>query len=211
MASLPNTSHNMRKVQAAETRKKLLLSAKTLFAQKGYKGTSVRSINREVNMADGILYHHFPGGKREIFSVLLEESFAERIQQLNKFNADLDSLPLEEALNKIYIMGNELFAGDLDLMKILFSEHHLMDLKETTQLSTLLQERLSWFEEFLSRRYERGEIRKIDFQAAATQFMAMSIMNVLNKFTGIALTGILSEDSYRKQIVNYTVDLWRKP
>ena len=48
---------NMRQEQAAATRRKLLDSAGKLFAQNGYKGTSVRSINRNVGVADGLLYH----------------------------------------------------------------------------------------------------------------------------------------------------------
>ena len=58
---------NQRQEQAAATRQKLLTSAQHLFAQNGYKGTTVRMINRSVDLADGLLYHYFPGGKKEIF------------------------------------------------------------------------------------------------------------------------------------------------
>ena len=37
---------NQRQEQAAATRQKLLTSAQHLFAQNGYKGTTVRMINR---------------------------------------------------------------------------------------------------------------------------------------------------------------------
>lgn len=58
---------NMRDVQAAESRQKLLNSAQRLFAEKGYKGTPVREINRSAHLADGLLYHYFPGGKMRYF------------------------------------------------------------------------------------------------------------------------------------------------
>lgn len=61
----------MREAQAAETRMKFVVSAQSLLAEKGYKGTSVREINRSVNLADGLLYHYFPGGKKEIFQVIV--------------------------------------------------------------------------------------------------------------------------------------------
>lgn len=54
-----------RSEQAVETRQCLLDTAKKLFATNGYTLTSVRSINRELSMSDGILYHYFPGGKRK--------------------------------------------------------------------------------------------------------------------------------------------------
>ena len=63
---------NQRQEQAAATRQKLLTSAQHLFAQNGYKGTTVRMINRSVDLADGLLYHYFPGGKKEIFKELDE-------------------------------------------------------------------------------------------------------------------------------------------
>ena len=73
---------NMRQEQAAATRRKLLDSAGKLFAQNGYKGTSVRSINRNVGVADGLLYHYFPGGKEEIFMTIVKESMKNFEQEL---------------------------------------------------------------------------------------------------------------------------------
>ena len=49
----------MRQEQAAETKQKLLDSARKLFAERGFSGTPVRSINRSVGLADGLLYHYF--------------------------------------------------------------------------------------------------------------------------------------------------------
>ena len=65
---------NLRETQAAETREKLFISARSLFAKKGYKGTSVREINRNVGLADGLLYHYYPGGKAEIFRTVLDDA-----------------------------------------------------------------------------------------------------------------------------------------
>ena len=65
-----------RKEQATATREKLLETAKNLFAEMGYHGTPVRAITRQIQKGDGILYHYFPGGKQEIMSVLLRESFS---------------------------------------------------------------------------------------------------------------------------------------
>lgn len=211
MSPKQSTPRNLRQEQAAETRQKLLASAKALFAEKGYNGTSVRNINQALKMADGILYHYFPGGKREILSVLLKESFEQMRQELNDFNSDMEMLPLEEALTKIYMLGNQIYTGDLELMKILARESDVMDLKETTQLSDLIQERQNWFKEFLYRRHENGEIRHMDFELAAKQFMSISVMNIVSMIIKIDFIGEISEDVYRKQVINYTIDLWKNP
>ncbi|MBP2643568.1 MAG: hypothetical protein H6Q67_1455 [Firmicutes bacterium] len=209
MSYMQNSKRNLRQEQAAETRQKLLNSAKMLFAEKGYNGTSVRSINRELNMSDGILYHYFPGGKREILSVILQESFAERLQKLNAANPDIENLPLREALHKIYMLCDELFSGDLELIKILFRESDLMDLKETNELSHLFQERLKWFSEFLSSKHQKGEIRNMDFEMAAKQFMSIGIVSIINKLFNFNFIGDLSRESYRERFIDYILDLWK--
>lgn len=211
MNSKESTPRNLRQEQAAETRNKLLVTAKALFAEKGYHGTSVRNINQALNMANGILYHYFPGGKREILSVLLKESFEKMIEELNEYNSDIETLPLDEALNKIYMLGNEMFTSDMDLIKILSRESDLMDLKETEQLSILFTERRKWLKEFLYRRHEKGEIRDMDFDLASKQFMAISIMNIVSKILKIDLIGETSADVYREKVINYTLDLWKNP
>lgn len=211
MNSKESTPRNLRQEQAAETRNKLLVTAKALFAEKGYHGTSVRNINQALNMANGILYHYFPGGKREILSVLLKESFEKMIEELNEYNSDIETLPLDEALNKIYMLGNEMFTSDVDLIKILSRESDLMDLKETEQLSILFTERRKWLKEFLYRRHEKGEIRDMDFDLASKQFMAISIMNIVSKILKIDLIGETSADVYREKVINYTLDLWKNP
>lgn len=63
-----------RQKKAAQTRKTLLDAARKLFAQHGYAGTSMRAISRNAGMADGLMYHYFPGGKKELFQVILKES-----------------------------------------------------------------------------------------------------------------------------------------
>ena len=76
---------NQRQEQAAATRQKLLTSAQHLFAQNGYKGTTVRMINRSVDLADGLLYHYFPGGKKEIFKEVITGNMPGICQRLYIF------------------------------------------------------------------------------------------------------------------------------
>ncbi|MCP3743115.1 MULTISPECIES: TetR/AcrR family transcriptional regulator [Paenibacillus] len=208
MMYVVHTPKNSRQIQAAETRRKILQQAKILFFREGYHKTTVRSIHRALNMADGILYHYFPGGKRELLTVLIQEGFEEQLGKLNSSNSDLESLPLKEALKKIYELGNELFTGDIELMRILFRESDVMELSETIHLSNLLHERLQWFAGFLQRRYEKGEVRKMNFEIAARQFMSMSIQDIVSKLINIELLSDLSRDITREQIIDHMLDLW---
>ncbi|MBF8188447.1 TetR/AcrR family transcriptional regulator [Nonomuraea sp. K274] len=58
------------KAEAGDTKAALLDAALRLFAQKGYAGTSVRAIAREVGLSESVLYAHFDG-KRAIYDAAM--------------------------------------------------------------------------------------------------------------------------------------------
>ncbi|TYP76601.1 TetR/AcrR family transcriptional regulator [Paenibacillus methanolicus] len=205
------TDRNLRQEQAAETREKLLRTAKALFAQNGYHGTPVRAINREIGMADGILYHYFPGGKREMLGVLLQEIFIEKGKLIEASSEELDNLPLKEALELISSRLTKLFLEDKDFMRILFREHEVLDIEGAVLLSKLIVERHTWFASMLESRHERGEIRKMDFLFAAKQFISMNLLYVVSSIIGINFTGTEDLTEYRLRAIAHTVDLWLVP
>lgn len=55
-ASHPETRRN----QAEQRREEIISAAARLFCEKGYEGTSVRDIAREVGITEGLIYHYFP-------------------------------------------------------------------------------------------------------------------------------------------------------
>lgn len=211
MAFKQNTTSTMRQEQAAETRQNLLDTAKKLFAQNGYSSTSVRSINKQLNMSDGILYHYFPDGKKEILSVILSEGIQKSLSFMKQFNEDLETMPLYDALDKIYAEGDMLFTDDLDLIKILLKESDNLELNETKLLSEVIQERISWFSGFLARRFQHGEIKEMNFDIASQQFLSISINNVVAKVLKIELIGKLDITADRRQIIEHTLSLWKNP
>ncbi len=58
--------------QAESTRRRLLETARQLFAARGYAETSVAQILAGAGLARGGLYHHFARGKQELFAAVLE-------------------------------------------------------------------------------------------------------------------------------------------
>ena len=58
------------KSDAGDTKELLLQAALTLFADKGYEGTSVRDIARSVELSESVLYAHF-SSKQAIFDAVL--------------------------------------------------------------------------------------------------------------------------------------------
>jgi AcrR family transcriptional regulator len=204
-------SRNIRKEQAAETREKILEAAKSLFAEKGYHGTPVREITRKIGMGDGILYHYFPGGKREIMSVLLRESFEHRRKEIQQINRVIEEMDLRDAMMTIKRRFYELFTGFMDLTLFFFRDIVLFGFEEAEQLTTLLREQSAIFEEFLKDRHERGEIRDLDFRIASRQFLSTSLHAIMSKSVGIQLLNEPDVYKYMEENVDFTIDLWKNP
>jgi AcrR family transcriptional regulator len=64
----------------AETRGRLLASARRTFARHGYHATSLDRVSENAGCTKGALYDHF-GSKAGLFLALLDEQFAVRIAQ----------------------------------------------------------------------------------------------------------------------------------
>lgn len=200
---------NMREAQAIETRKKLLDSAQSLFAQKGYKGTSVREINRSVNLADGLLYHYFPGGKKEIFQVIVEENVKQILSELTQRNRieEYLTMPLEEVLEKYFENITEVITQHMDIIRILLRENEVREFVTKAQLLELAGNRNLLFQTLLEKKYERGEVRKMDFESAALSLKSIVMNSIFIELFGIE-SKMISDAAYRKKIIAYHVEMW---
>ncbi|HEX2314675.1 MAG TPA: helix-turn-helix domain-containing protein [Thermomonospora sp.] len=66
------------KSEAGDTKAVLVEAALRLFAQKGFAGTSIRAIAREVGLSESVLYAHFDS-KRAIFEAALARLGPQRV------------------------------------------------------------------------------------------------------------------------------------
>lgn len=201
---------NMREAQAAETRMKFLVSAQSLFAEKGYKGTSVREINRSVNLADGLLYHYFPGGKKEIFQVIVEENVKQILTELTQKNR-IDvylTMPLEEVLESYYENITGVITRHMDIIRILLRENEVREFVTEKQLLQLTGHKDLLFQTLLEKKYERGEIRKMDFESAALSLKSILMNSILIELFGIE-SKMMRDSTYRKKIIAYHVEMWK--
>jgi AcrR family transcriptional regulator len=65
-----------RRERGAATRERLISSARELFGERGFEGTSVEAVLERSGVARGALYHHF-ASKTELFDAVLEAVNAE--------------------------------------------------------------------------------------------------------------------------------------
>jgi AcrR family transcriptional regulator len=99
-----------------EMRRQILTAAKELFFAKGYKGVSMKEIADVVQVTPAALYYHFPRGKEDLFTKMIQTLFVEEgvagldqvlgtthdlRERLNLFTASLLTLPIDEQLTML--------------------------------------------------------------------------------------------------------------
>lgn len=89
------------KTEAGDTKAELVEAALRLFAQKGYTGTSIRAIAREVGLSESVLYAHF-ASKQDIFDAAVAklgpQGLASEADNLDPELADRDPAAYLRAL-----------------------------------------------------------------------------------------------------------------
>lgn len=198
----------MRQEQAASTRKRLLESATQIFTEKGYEGASVRAINRNVNLANGLLYHYFPGGKKELFKAVIEENRNEiflAIEQLK--NEIYIELPLKEMLEKIYMGFVDLIDVRLDIVRMFFREKEVLECVSKEQIMQVIGTKDPWIADMLRQKYLRGEVRKMDFEMAGMQIASILINHAVIKMV-TDCESILEIPEARKRVIDYQASMW---
>lgn len=194
--------------QAQLTRQKLLDIALKLFSTQGYSKTSIRALAREATLSDGILYHHFPKGKQEIFAVLLKQGVEQAFLTLSKNNLNLEQAPLFDVLNRLCELSVQLFTEHRDLLKIIMRESEAMQLNEMYWISQMFEARQQWLADVLAQRHQQGEIREMNFLFAAQQFMALNLQYGMSHLLNLSIGCDLSNVEMRLQMLNKTLEFW---
>ncbi|GHJ36204.1 TetR/AcrR family transcriptional regulator [Streptomyces sp. TS71-3] len=86
----------------AEKRTAIVCGARRVFGRDGYTRTSIDAIAKEADVSTRTIYNHFPGGKAEVFRVVVEEGAAQVVQ------AHLDAL--DRRLHKVTDLEADLIA-----------------------------------------------------------------------------------------------------
>lgn len=94
-----------------ETWRQILTAASALFFARGYKGVSMKEIADAVAVTPAALYYHFPRGKEDLFTKMIQTLFVEEgvagigqllgnthdlRERLNLLTASLLTLPIDE-------------------------------------------------------------------------------------------------------------------
>ncbi|MBE5974052.1 TetR/AcrR family transcriptional regulator [Lacrimispora xylanisolvens] len=204
------TNLTSRDLQAIERREQLLESAKELFALKGFHATTTREITRNIGMADGLIYHYFPEGKKQMLDIILKEFLDDRYLLVEAEIAALEeTLSLKELLISL---GNIFFAyiaKDKYVLQILLKEKSVFSDEYTERfsqhVSLLLGQTMKRVQVFV----DRKEIRSFDIFMMVNQFWSAIYSYILQDvFFGNHSFYHSDREHYLIQVVEYTLLTW---
>lgn len=115
-----NATHTSSDASSAEAR--LMASALSLFAEKGYDGTSIREIIENAGVTRPVLYYYFKN-KEDLFCRLVDRSFAEFAANLDQIKAlETSCRSRLKALMRLAFRQTEESPGTVRLvLQVLFS------------------------------------------------------------------------------------------
>ncbi|AWB44620.1 TetR family transcriptional regulator [Paenibacillus sp. CAA11] len=148
---------NKKQLLANQTKNKIAAAAKTLFAQKGYKGTSIEDIVAATNCSKGNIYYHFKS-KEGLFLHLLEEWDIEWEQQWYEKEAKYAS-----TRDKLFALAELLIEDDFNhpLTKaadeFLYIEDKTGDVDK--RYTEMLMSHVEFYKKLLQEGINQGEIK----------------------------------------------------
>ena len=183
-----------------EERKKLvLLSAKAVFAQKGYHQASVSDIIQRAGIARGTFYLYFRS-KRDVFNSILDEIVKELGRVIKQIDLDSSASTLEQ-LRSILRLIIMLALENPDMAQIVLNRAGGLDSEFDGKLRGFYEVVLGKIESSLQQGIELGLVRKCN-----TKITACCILGCMKEVVNLILLdadAISQLDSVLDEILNF--------
>ncbi|PAK50288.1 TetR/AcrR family transcriptional regulator [Paenibacillus sp. 7541] len=184
---------NRKKEQGEQTKKQVAEAAKHLFAQKGYKGTSIEDIAAATGKSKGNIYYHF-GSKEGLFQYLLDEWDRDWLEQWRERESTWFTIT-----EKLQGLAEHIVKNDLNhpltkaMDEFLSSEWDNSEVQD--KVTEFYTAQITFYQEILQAAMADGQIQQHDERMLAV-------------ILGALMMG-LGEMSRRTQ-VNDTLELYRQ-
>lgn len=141
-----------------DTRRQILTRAAELFLVKGYKGVSMKELAEAVRVTSGALYYHFPKGKEDLFTTMIQTVF------LDEGVAGIDQIlaTAQDVRERLTLLTSALLTLPLDerLSTLLRdAREHLKDPDHQMVILSLLEQIKKHVTGLFQAAHEAGEIR----------------------------------------------------
>ena len=149
--------------QARERRAQLLVTALSLFAEKGVEGTSMRDLAAAAAVSQGTIYHYFADKDALLVAVVEAHSF---LPHLRRLLTCADSRPSVDVLRDLVLSFAALLDEHARIVQVLVGEAGIRPTLAATWTG-LTEEGVSLLAGYLDTRIAAGELRPHDAAVTA--------------------------------------------
>ena len=160
-----------------KTKRKIFETSMKLFAEKGYDATSIEEITATVGVAKGTLYYHF-SSKEEIFNFLIEEGI-----KLLQNSVDIKTAKHSNYIDKIkaiVLIQIKIVAKYEDIITIILSQFWGNETRNK-KCQDHVYDYIGQIEQIVKEGIEKGEIKKGDARAIASEIYALICSTLVYK------------------------------
>lgn len=179
------------------TRRDVVEAAGRLFAAKGYHGTSMRDLGRELGMLGGSLYSHVDS-KQELLVDVVQQGAS-----LFEASASLALAASDDPAERLQalIVGHiGVIVGNIDVARTFLNEARVLADHYRARVLEARDRYESVFREVLAEGARRGVFRK-DIDPALSSIMILSILNALERWYDPA--GRVDPESLAKRLYEF--------
>jgi AcrR family transcriptional regulator len=153
------------------TRQAILDAALSLFAEKGYFGTSLRDVARAVGVRESALYNYFPG-KESLFEALLAAESADKVERLSAMLEEpvTDGRDTLERLAE-FVLDRFVMPRQQQLFRILMSDGMRLAREGRINLLERMGSSRPPLEAIMRRLITAGSLRDVDPELLVMQFI----------------------------------------
>lgn len=148
-----------------DTRTRILATASSHFARYGFEGAALRKIAEDVGIKAASIFHHFPGGKAELYAAIFDE-IADTILAhiVRRYGVDAGLAPVD-AIVQMAAAFWDYFAEHPDYAKLILLQASGLDRGLATRMDEQARGIVEAARAYIVEAQARGELAEFDTRA----------------------------------------------
>lgn len=142
-------------------------TALSVFAEKGFRGASVRELSEAAGVAQGLFYHYFEGKEALLLAAVEEHGFLPEMRRILEASG---ALPAREVLTEVLEGFYELLGRNERLVAVFFGESRTNP-QIGERLHRMIREGVGLLRRYLQERVETGKLRPHDTEVTARSLL----------------------------------------
>ena len=185
------------------TRQAILDAALTLFAERGFFGTSIRDIAGAVGITESAIYNYFPG-KTELFEALFA---AEQVSVMKMLSA-LKNEPIRDARDTLtslalFVLKQSSEPSQEQLFRIFLSDGVRLARDGRIHLLASVSNRYTTLQDLMRRLMRNGMLRQADPEQLASEFIGALLLWRLMQAIGSNFAITRDPETFARQHVEH--------